>query len=545
MSKNRKPSLQRQLSDPGASALGARDAALRDDTKARQSVADEAARRKVDAVTNDSFFNFQMKLGIGTDNPMSTGSYGFNPITRNRQLLEWIHRGSWIGGVAIDVVAQDMTRRGVEVLSEMPSDDVSSLEKAATEMKIWDQIRENTQWARLYGGSICVALVDGHDPRDPLDLNAVGPDAFKGLLTLDRWMIEPSVEDLVTEYGPNLGLPKYYRVMSNAPALRGKAIHYSRVMFRQIGVNVPYQQRLIENLWGISVIERLYDRMVSFDSATTGAAQLVYKAYLRTLSVEGMRDIVSAGGPALKGLTSYVDTMRRFQGIEGMSIIDAKDKLEVQGTNAFGGLADALTQFGQQLSGALQIPLVRLFGQSPSGMNSSGESDLRTYYDHIASEQSDQLSVGVHKVYKLLAVSRGILIPPDFKLGFKSLWELSDQDKAEIAGKVVTAVSGAHESGLISDKTAMQELRQSARTTGIFTNITQDDIELASSDITPPVPELPPGFDPMNGGTPNDQQGPTGAPGEVDPSAQGGAPVLKPAAPSGPAGGVDRQGPKP
>ena len=529
------------------SATGAMEQARSADQKARQAVADKAAQLK-DQVTQDSFFNFQMKLGMGTDNAMSTSSYGFNPLTRNRQLLEWIHRGSWIGGVAIDVVAQDMTRRGAEVLSEMPPDDVSALEKVAKDMKVWDQIRENTQWARLYGGSICVALIDGHDPREPLDLDTVGPEGFRGLLTLDRWMIEPSVEDLVTEYGPDLGLPKYYRVMSNAPALRGKAIHYSRVMFRQIGINVPYQQRLIENLWGISVIERLYDRLVSFDSATSGAAQLVYKAYLRTLSVEGMRDIVAAGGPALNGLTSYVDTMRRFQGIEGMTIIDAKDKLEIQGTNAFSGLSDALMQFGQQLSGALQIPLVRLFGQSPSGLNSSGESDLRTYYDHIASEQEDQLGSGVHKVYKLMAVSKGIQIPPDFKLGFKSLWELSDVEKADIAGKVVTAVTGAHDAGIISDKTAMQELRQSARTTGIFTNITQDTIEQASEDITPPVPELPEGFggeEALNGGTPNEQQGPQGTPGEVDPGAEGGAPVLKPAAPSGPAGGVDRQGPKP
>ena len=49
--------------------------------------------------TLDSFINFQHKLGVGADNALSTASYGFNPITRNRNLLEWIHRGSWLGGV--------------------------------------------------------------------------------------------------------------------------------------------------------------------------------------------------------------------------------------------------------------------------------------------------------------------------------------------------------------------------------------------------------------------------------------------------------------
>ena len=47
--------------------------------------------------TLDSFVNFQMNLGIGADNALSSSNYGFNPITRNRTQLEWIHRGSWVG----------------------------------------------------------------------------------------------------------------------------------------------------------------------------------------------------------------------------------------------------------------------------------------------------------------------------------------------------------------------------------------------------------------------------------------------------------------
>ena len=65
-----------------------------------------------------------------------------------------------------------------------------------------------------------VALIDGQDPREPLRLNTIGPAQYKGMLVLDRWMVEPSLEDLVTDLGPNLGQPKYYRVTASAPALR-------------------------------------------------------------------------------------------------------------------------------------------------------------------------------------------------------------------------------------------------------------------------------------------------------------------------------------
>src|SRR5580765_1791420 len=42
--------------------------------------------------TADSFQNFAANLGLGTDNISSGASYGFNPISRVRTLLEWMHR---------------------------------------------------------------------------------------------------------------------------------------------------------------------------------------------------------------------------------------------------------------------------------------------------------------------------------------------------------------------------------------------------------------------------------------------------------------------
>lgn len=455
--------------------------AKREDASARKSL--------LSAASTDSFVNFAHKLGVGADNPLTSGTYGYNPITRNRTLLEWIHRGSWLGGVAVDLIADDMTRAGIDFTCEMEPDDSEAVEHAATDMNIWPQINETIRWGRLYGGCLGVLLIDGQDPKTPLRVETVGKDQFKGLLTLDRWMVEPSLGDLVTEYGPCLGLPRYYSVQSNAPALRGQTIHYSRVAFRLTGVELPYQQRLTENLWGISVLERLYDRMIAFDSASTGAAQLVFKSYLRTLKIEGMRDIVAAGGQMLNGLMQYTEVMRRYQGIEGITLLDTKDEFEVQASGSFSGLDDVLIQLGQQLSGALQIPLVRLFGQSPAGLNSTGESDIRTYYDHITQQQNKTLKTGTAVVYKLVAQSKGITLPDNFAIDFRSLWKLDEVQKADIAGRITTAVTAASDGGLIGRQTALRELRQSSRTSGVFSNITSECIDAADDEVMPPLAE--------------------------------------------------------
>jgi hypothetical protein len=473
------------------SVKGVAKAALREDAKTRIKLATPTkdGAPSLGAATNDSFVNFSMKLGVGADNSLSSSAYGFNPITRLKTQLEWIHRGSWLGGLAVDVVADDMTRAGIEYITELDPEQSERMDRKATSSGTWHQINETIKWGRLYGGCIAVALIDGQDMRTPLRIDTVGPRQYKGLLALDRWMVEPTLEDLVTDFGPNLGMPKYYRVNQAAPALRGAAVHHSRVMVRHVGVSLPYQQRLMENLWGLSVIERLYDRMIAFDSASTGAAQLVYKSYLRTLSVAGLRDIVAAGGAPLTGLTSYVDMMRRFQGIEGITVIDAEDKFEVQTSQAFSGLSDALVQFGQQLSGALQIPLVRLFGQSPAGLNSTGESDLRMYYDHINQLQMSDLHEGVTTIYKLIARSEGFELPQNFQLGFKSLWQLKDEEKANIAKTNADTVNAVLEAGVISPQTALKELRQASRQTGVFTNVTRRMIDEADDQVAPPPAE--------------------------------------------------------
>jgi phage-related protein (TIGR01555 family) len=425
--------------------------------------------------------NFAANFGIGTDNLLSATTYGFNPITRNRILLEWIHRGSWLGGVAVDVVADDMTRAGVDTRGDIKPDDIEHLERAVTTFGIWSAVSDGIKWSRLYGGSIVVMLIDGQDVSTPLRLDTVTKNQFKGLLPFDRWMVEPSLNDLITDMGPDLGMPKYYTVNSTGPALNGKKIHYSRCL-RLEGIRLPYWQRMMENLWGISILERLYDRMVAFDSATTGAAQLVYKAYLRCYKIDGMREIIAAGGPGEQNLLKFTDFMRRLQSIEGITLIDAKDDLAAMAQPSFAGISDALVQFGQQLGGALQIPLTRLFGQSPVGMNATGESDLRTYYDGIKQQQNRWLLVPITRIYRALAQSEGINLPEGFALDFRSLWVLSDQDKAAIATSDTNAVTAAFNAGIISPQTALKELKQLSKVSGRFTNITDKDIKAASED---------------------------------------------------------------
>lgn len=96
-----------------------------------------------------------------------------------------------------------------------------------------------------------------------------------------------------------------------------------------------------------------------------------------------LRELIALGGPAYEALLKNIDLIRQFQSNEGMTLMDSRDKFETH-QYSFSGLDDILSQFAEQISGAVGIPLVRLFGQSPKGF-STGDADLANYYDRVCS----------------------------------------------------------------------------------------------------------------------------------------------------------------
>lgn len=440
---------------------------------------------------SDSFVNFAAKLGIGANNLLSNSGYSFNYITRNRTQLEAGYRTSWLIRKAVDIPAADMTREGIEFTGELTPEQISHLETRMLELHMWNKLEEGLKWGRLFGGSIVVPLLDGQDVSKPLKLDSIGKGQFKGLLVLDRWLLQPNLSNLVTELGPDMGLPKFYQVVATAPGLAMMKIHHSRVI-RFEGLPLSYYQKIAENMWGESIVESIYDRLVAFDSGTMGAAQLLYKAHLRTISIDMLRDVIATGGEAYEALIKQMELIRLMQSNEGLTVLDAKDKFESH-QYTFAGVGDVLLQIGQQLAGALDIPLVRLFGQSPAGLNATGESDLRTYYDHVKREQNTHLRRPVTRLLHILCRSElGIEPPENLGYHFKPVWCLTEQDKADIANKDADTMTKV--AGEVSPQVILKELKQGSRVTGRFTNISDEDI--ADADTSPPKMDEPGDDDP-------------------------------------------------
>jgi uncharacterized protein len=440
------------------------------------------ADSKKSFMTRDGYQNLFSNLGINTNNQSSGGSYDFGKfITRQPLLLEAAYRTSWIIGQIVDVIADDMTRSGIELQSDLKPDQILKMDQAMVRLGVWKGLTSAIKWGRLYGGAVAIICIQGQKFDQPLRLETVGKGSFKGILVLDRWNLDPSLGELVKDFGPDFGLPKYYKILPSSNVLSSERVHHTRLI-RFEGTELPLRWRVAESLWSASIVERLFDQLLAFDSTTTGAAQLVFKAHLRTVMVEGLREILAAGGKMEDALIKQFQYIRAMQTNEGITLLDAADKFESH-SYTFAGLDSVLLQFGQQLSGASGIPLVRLFGQSPSGLNSTGESDLRMYYDNINKTQESALKEPVLLLYRVLAKSiLGADLSEEATVDFSSLWQMTDKEKAEIATQDSNNISTLFNAGIIKKSVAMMELKQQSRITGRFTNITDEDITEAEGE---------------------------------------------------------------
>ena len=474
--------------------------------------AQDAMSRKAlqNVLTMDSFENAVSRLGLNQDNALSAGTYAFDLVTRNRILLEMAYRGSWIVGAVIDSVAEDMTRAGAGITTSEAEEKLPDFKASFSRLAIWDSLCDGTKWGRLYGGAIGVMQIDGQDLASPLRLDSVAKGAFQGIVVLDRWMLNPMLQDPI-DSGPDMGLPTYYQIVNDpnaytpspSAATGTMLVHHSRI-FRFRGIKLPFFQAITEQMWDESVLERLWDRLICFDNATLSSGSLIDRANLRTVKIDQLRAVIAAGGEALDGLKAQFEMMRLAQVNEGLTLLDKEDDF-ASTSYSFAGISDILLQFGQQLAGASGIPLVRLFGQSPAGFNSTGDADIRMYYDKINAQQEANLRRPFETLLKVMWRSEfGTPSPKDLAFTFTPLWQMDPKDKAEIAKTNTDTVNAAHQEGLITTPAAMIELRGLSTTTGLFSNITDEDIEEAELEPAP-LPDAEDQNNPQPVGKPGDK----------------------------------------
>lgn len=431
----------------------------------------------------DMFVNAMARTGMPAQNLMNTTEYELTRITKNYQLLTTLYRENWIAKKIVNTVPDDMCRNWFELTVEMTPENLDRYERVMKRTKIRQRLLSGLYWSRLYGGSAAVMLIDGQDDlSDPLDVETILPGSFKGLMILNRWMGIYPMNDLITDISsPDYGLPEYYSITDKATG-EVVRIHHTRIL-RFPGRELPYWEEVAETYWGASELEHIFEELAKRDNTSWNIASLIFRASIIATKTKGLDVMLGLGDiDAQTDLYNTQQAINTMLNNNSMLNLGAEDEL-TQLNYTFSGISDVYESFMSDIAGAAEIPVTKLFGRSPAGMNATGESDSRNYYELVEGQQESKLRPVLEQLLPVIFMSEFGEVPPDLDFRFLPVQSPSEDEVADLVQKKVEAITKVFDSGIISQKTALEELKGMSNSTGMFTHITDEDIENASTDF--------------------------------------------------------------
>jgi phage-related protein (TIGR01555 family) len=371
--------------------------------------------------TMDSFTNLVAELGTGKDK-RSWGAFTSREL--NTVELEAMYENDWLSGKVIDIPVDDATRNWRTITAPSIGERIEEVRKAEEDLGVRVAFRDAQKWADLYKGAIIVMVTDGDtNVWEPLDPDTVKPGELKKLEVFDANEATPQIKNTNDINAPYFRQPEGYSIAG------GSMIHESRVL-DFTGIRLPWRLMQRRNYWGSSKLQRFYDALRNSRSVTDSIASMVYEAKLDVIMVPQLFQ-------ALASPNGVKDIIKRFRladmvkSFNNTLLLDDKEQFTRNATQ-FTALPDIMQKYMLQVSAASDIPVTRLYGQSASGLNATGDGDERNYYDRIQADQESNFTPQLTPFDKVFANSVLGGMPYDWSYVWNPLRQKTEVEIADI-----------------------------------------------------------------------------------------------------------------
>ncbi|APG91139.1 anti-CBASS protein Acb1 family protein [Sinorhizobium americanum] len=375
------------------------------------------------AFVRDSLTN--MVANLGTSRDKAAASFYSMPILADEDLLN-AYRGAWLPRKIVDIPAFDSMRAWRDWQAKKPQ--IEAIEAEEKRLNLKGKLLETRIKARLWGGAAMVIGTGDQDLTQPLDAERVGKGGLKYLTVMTRRQLTAGEidRDPASEW---FGKPKLYQIRS-AEGMQVD-IHPSRLVI--FNGNPPPDDEIVTTTyagWGDSVLLSVVDAIKQADGTAANIASLVFEAKVNVIRIPDFMQNLGDERYRAKILERYT-LAATAKGINGDLLLDKEEEYE-QKQASFATLPEVLMSFLQIVSGAADIPATRLLGQSPAGMNATGESDLRNYYDRLQAMQTVEMTPAMARLDECIIRSALGSRDPDVYYEWAPLWGMSEKEKADV-----------------------------------------------------------------------------------------------------------------
>ena len=338
----------------------------------------------------------------------------------------------------IDAPAEEAVKHGFELLHG-DEDTKMFFDECLAELD-WNEVAITAiKWARLFGGSIAVMLInDGGSLEEPLNWKKI--KSIDDIRIFDRSVVTPDYasmytydsQDLFKTRGSRLGYPERFQVSSRNGTF---TVHETRCLIFQNGLLPENTTTGLYQFWGIPEYLRVHRAVRDVEIAHGMApkmldrsVQAIYKMkdLAQLLSTEQGEDVV----------VKRLNTIDMAKGLMNSMVLDAEGEDYDYKSFSYTGVSDVINTTCNYLSALTNIPQTILFGRSPAGMNATGASDMENYYNYIERIQKRMLYSNLRYLLTVIgqaAKHTGELKKvPKIDIEFNALWSMNEQERVAL-----------------------------------------------------------------------------------------------------------------
>lgn len=350
------------------------------------------------------------------------------------QTAETLWRSDDIAARIVETIPNESLRSGFEI--NLEDKEVSEKVMSRVEdLRVVPSFLRAMYFARAYGGgAIWPVINDGEkDLSKPLNLDRI--PRIEHLLVFEGPRELTPVSYYTGIDSPKLGRPEIYTLSPRSSGgggvtTTGQAIHESRLIVFD-GIRVGRGQTGRQNGWGDSVFSRVYEVLRDYGIAWSSAAVLLHEFSQASFKIKGLANLLAKDRD--QAIVKRIQAVELARSTINAVLMDSEEEYERKQTPV-AGLKELLDGFGQRVSAAANMPTTLLMSVSPGGLNATGESDIRFFYDRVDVDRTLFVKPLLEQMIQVILRSKegptGGVEPEVWSVSFNPLWQESDQDQA-------------------------------------------------------------------------------------------------------------------
>lgn len=352
----------------------------------------------------------------------------------------------------IQTVSDDLSRKWIKIDG---CDDPQKLEIIENELKklhIKDLFHKAVTTTGYMGGAFIFIDTGEDDLTLPLAINDLSAELKESskvkFVVVDPVNVSPIEYNCIDPLRDDYMRPRMWQVL-------GKRVHASRLL-TFVENQPPMLLKPNYNFLGIPQAQILWDYVMHFNQTRASTARLLEKISL--LVVQTDMDAVLSDEHGIELFDAKMEFLERYRNNDSVFVCDKESEGVMNVQTTITGCTDVVRQALELIACINRTPAVKLLGISPSGFNATGESDLKNYYDYIASKQ-ELYREQIQTIINVIQLCEFGNIDPAITFKFEPL---NEENKASQAMTAQTKIGALTQ---LVDRQAMsaEELRTAVR----------------------------------------------------------------------------------